>query len=398
MKPRCISLIITLTCLTALSINVSGQVTVDKVLYEIEKNNSSLAAMRKNADAEKLGYRTGLNPDNPSVEFNYLWGSPDATGNRTDLRISQSFDFPSAYIYSNRISELKSRQAEMEYLKQKKSILLEARLICNDLIYTNALRGELKKRTERAQLIADSYREKFTAGDVGILEFNKAQLILVNLTKDYEANEIARNSLLSELTRLNGGTPVSLDDTLFLAEAVAADFENWYRGAEANNPMLTWVRQEVEVSQVQEKLNTALSLPKMEGGYMSEKTLGSAFRGITFGISIPLWENRNTQKYAKARTLALQSAEEDSRLQFYNNLKLLHGRAVSLSSSLEDYKDQLRLFSNADLLREALDGGEISLLEYIFELSIYYESVDNLLAMERDLNSTVADLNQYRYP
>jgi outer membrane protein TolC len=396
MKPNSFAVIITLICLMALNIKISGQITVDNVLSEIEQNNSSLAALRKNIDAEKLGNRTGLNPDNPAVEFNYLWGTPDVTGNRTDLRVTQSLDFPSAYIYRNRISELRDSQAELEYVKQRNSILLEARLICNDLIYSNALKNELKKRTDSAQLIADSYRERFNAGDAGILEFNKAQLILVNLTKDYEANEIVRNSLLAELTRMNGGSPVTLDDTHFLAEAVAEDFENWYREAEANNPLLGWVRQEVEVSRAQEKLNTALSLPKMEGGYMSEKTLGSEFRGITFGISVPLWENRNTVKYARARTLALQSAENDSRLQFYNNLKLLHGRAVALSASLRDYETKLMMFSNADLLKEALEGGEISLIEYIFELSLYYESVDNLLAMERDLNRTVAELNQYK--
>lgn len=395
MKPGSISLIIILICLTSLNINVSGQVTVDNVLSEIEKNNTTLAAMRKNADAEKLGNRTGLTPENPAVEFNYLWGSPDATGNRTDLRISQSFDFPSAYVYRNRISELRNSQAELEFVKQRKSILLEARLICNDLIYSNALKKELKKRTESAQLIADSYREKFNAGDAGILEFNKAQLILVNLTREYETNEIVKNSLLSELTRLNGGNPVVLDDTQFLAEAVTADFEEWYLGAEANNPLLSWVRQEVEVSQAQVKLNTALSLPKMEGGYMSEKTFGSDFRGITFGISVPLWENRNTVRYARARTMALQSAEADSRLQFYNNLKALHGRAVALSASLGDYKDRLLVFSNADLLKEALEGGEISLIEYILELALYYESIDNLLAMERDLNRIVTEMNQF---
>jgi hypothetical protein len=129
---------------------------------------------------------------------------------------------------------------------------------------------------------------------------------------------------------------------------------------------------------------------------MSEKTLGSEFRGITFGISVPLWENRNTAKYAKARTLALQSAEADSRLQFYNNLKLLHGKAAALSASLKDYSDKLRQFSNADLLKEALDGGEISLIEYILELSIYYESIDNLLEMERDLTRIITELNKYR--
>ena len=43
----------------------------------------------------------------------------------------------------------------------------------------------------------------------------------------------------------------------------------------------------------------------------------------------------------------------------------------------------------------ALDKGEISLIDYILELSIYYESVNKLLEQEKYLNKILAKLNQY---
>jgi hypothetical protein len=35
------------------------------------------------------------------------------------------------------------------------------------------------------------------------------------------------------------------------------------------------------------------------------------------------------------------------------------------------------------------------LLEYIFEFSLYYESVNKMLELERDLNKSMAELNRY---
>ena len=41
------------------------------------------------------------------------------------------------------------------------------------------------------------------------------------------------------------------------------------------------------------KLSKSESLPKISAGYMSESVLSESFRGVTMGISLPLWENRN---------------------------------------------------------------------------------------------------------
>jgi len=370
--------------------------STEGIIAEVENNNTTLAALRKKADAERIGNKTGLTLKNPELEFNYLWGNPEAIGKRNDISIIQSFDFPTAYAYRNQISELRNIQVELEFESQRREILLRARQLCNSIIYHNAMQAELGRRVENARRLSDSYEAKFKTGEAGIIDVNKARINLLNVRKDAESNVIERQALLAELVSLNGGKAVDLTDTVYPLEALPADFEEWYAGAEQNNPLLQWLKQEVSVNRKDEQLSLAMSLPRFQAGYMSEKVVGEQYQGISFGIAIPLMENRNQVKYAKARSVAAQSAESDARLQFYNNLKALHARAVSLRKSLDDYRQNLQVYSNASLLQKALDLGELSLAEFLYEQTFYYVSFDNLTATEKELYDVVAELNRYR--
>ena len=391
MKQLIIALIITIV----FSSNLFSQNNIDSILSGIEKNSTRLSALRKSAESEKIGNKTGIYLQNPEFEFNYLWGNPSVIGNRTDVSITQSFDFPTVYRYQNQISNIKNKQVELEYQKQRNALLLQTRLILNDLVYVNAFKSELSKRLIHAQRIANSYKAKFDIGETNILEYNKAQLNLLNISKEVESTKIERIVLLSELTRLNGGVFIDFTDSIFQSPGIPVDFEQWYVIAEQNNPLLNWLKQEIEKSQKQEKFNKALSLPKLQAGYMSERIVGEQFQGVTVGLSIPLWENKNTIKYAKAYSLAVESIANDNRMQFYNQLKALHTKANGLQNSANDYRLNLLSFDNSELLKMALDKGEIGLIDYILELSIYYESVNKLLELERGLNKTLAELNQY---
>jgi len=379
----------------ALGFNLFAQNTIDTVLAEVEKNNTSLSAHRKSIDAERIGNKTGLTPQNPEVEFNYLWGNPSAIGNRTDFSIKQSFDFPTAYSYKNQISNLKNEQAELEYKKQRNEILFQTRVICVKLTYFNAIKIELSKRQANALQVADAYKSKYSAGEVGILEYNKAQVNLLNANKEVENNEIESNALLSELAMLNGGNAINFADSLFSMQTIPADFEQWFTLVEAKNPLLQWVKQEIAISEKQAKLNTAMSLPKFYGGFMSEKVVGQQFQGVTVGITIPIWENKNTVKYAKAKTIATQSIETDAKLQFYNIMKATHIKVVALQNNVTDYRSKLALFSNSALLEKAFIMGEISLTEYMYELSLYYENIQKLLEMEMNFNVAFAELMKF---
>lgn len=389
------AIIITVIGTITTCFSLFAQNSFDVVLSEVEKNNSTLSALRKQVDAQKIGNKTGIYLPNPEFEFNYLWDNPNDFGNRTDITVTQSFDFPSAYSYKKQITDARNEQVELEYQKQKKAILLQSRLICMDLIYINALQDEFVKRVNNAQVIADAYNAKFEKGETNIIDNNKAQLNLLNIRKEAEVLEINRNALLSELTLLNGGTEIQFSDKSYLSPEIPVDFEQWYLLAEQNNPLLNWLRQEIEINQKQEKLNLAMSLPKMYTGYMSEKIIGQHYQGINLGISIPLWEHKNTVKYAKAQSTAMQGIVADSKLNFYHQLKIQHARAISLRQTVNDYRGQIEIYDNSVFIEKALQKGEISLTEYILELTNYYGSVNKLLEAELEMNQAIAELSQY---
>lgn len=391
MKTRFISLII--ICLTCFSLY--GQNTVENVLADIERNNTGLLALKKKVEADKIGNSTGIFLSNPEFGFNYLYGNPNAAGNRTDINIKQTFDFPTAYSFKGRIADSRNIQVELEYKKQLITLLYRARLLCIDLMHANALKKEYDRRLSFARSIASSFKIKLDKGEAGILEYNKAQLNLLNVRKEVEKNDINRNFFISELTALNGGISVNLDEAVYSELIIPDDFENWYLQAEQNNPVLSWLEQEIEITGMQEKLNIAMSLPKISAGYMSEKVVGQQFQGITAGISIPLWENKNTVKYAKAKAIAVQSIESDNKVVFYSQLKTQHTKVKALQKNADDYRISLESLDNSALLKKSLDMGEISLTEYFYEISLYYESISTLLEVEKELNKAVALLSQY---
>jgi len=379
--------------LIVLSVNVHAQKNIDDILIQIDKNNSSLSAMRKSIDAQKTGNKTGIYLHNPEVEFNYLFGNPSSIGNRQDFSVSQSFDFPTAYFIKNKIADIKDEQSELEFLRFQKEILLKARIICIDLVYSNALKLEYQNRLNQAKELAKLYKLKFDAGDVNILEYNKSQLNLLNIQNKVDLIEIDRTSLVSELNLLNGGITTELTETVSQTPIITSDFDQWFAGAEVNNPLLRWLKHEIEIGKKQISLTKAQALPKMQAGYMSETVVGQQFRGISVGFSVPLWENKNSVKFAKANAQAAEAIATDNKLNVYNHLKALHARATFLQSNLTEYQSKLQLFSNKELLKKALDKGEISLIEYLLELSLYYENTNKLLELERDLNKVVAELN-----
>lgn len=365
------------------------------ILAEIEQNNTQLSALRKAGDFEKLENKTGIFLANPEFEFHYLWGNPSTMGQRTDISITQSFDFPTVYSHQNKISDLKNEQVALRYLKEKKALILEAKQLLYELIYHNAQLKQLDKRLEHAHSIAKSYQTKFRIGETNVLEYNKSQLNLLNLQKDYNSIKIERQSLLGKLKSLNGGNEIFFDQSEYLLLSLPADFEQWYAQAEAKNPLLNWLKQEIALKQYQVKLSKAQSLPKLQAGYMSEKLSGEQFQGLIIGLSIPLWENKNTVKSAKASTDAIQSFTFDRKLVFYNELRNLYEKAKSLQVITVDYNEQLNKYEHTDLLLKALDKGQITLIDYMLELSIYYTSENNLLELKRDLNLSLAELYQF---
>jgi outer membrane protein TolC len=367
----------------------------DNILQNIEENNTTLKVYREQAKAGKIENKTGINMANPEVEFAYLWGSPNTVGHRTNLDVSQSFDFPTAYRYKSQLAEGKNRQLDLVYDQQRRDILHQARLLCVELTYQSKMNEQLDERLKYAKELAEAYQKSFDQGNIDVLERNKTKLNYLNEEKALQINTVEINTLMMELQRLNGGLSFSANLKDFPVYTLPLDYQEWFERVRENNPSLRMGEQEIAISRKQEQLTRALNLPKFTAGYTSERVPGETLQGFSIGMSIPLWEGKNTVKHRKAQTVALQMQHLDSKLQFQNALKNQYDKAVKLSVLLEEYKEVLSVTNNRDLLKKALDKGQLSLINYLLELSVYYETIDKYLETERDYQLAVAELQQW---
>jgi len=375
--------------LTCLGFMAQAQSNIEQILQSIKQNNVTLNALRESAAAEKIGNKTGLTPSNPEVELGYLWGSPADIGARKDLSITQEFDFPTAYRYKSQLSKGMNRQVDIVLRQQEREILSEARGYCVELIYRNRLNDELAKRKMYAEKLATSYESLFEKGEINIIEYNKTKLNRLKIEKDLELNKVDIATLEAELKRMNNEQPLPASADRYEEYLLPKDFKEWSAEAKANNPMLLAASQEVELSRKQEQLTKAMNLPKITTGYVSERIQGTTQQGIMLGMSIPLWENKNTLRHRKAQTITMQSIQHDTEQQYNITLRTQYDKANKLSAMLEDYKQILHTSNNEALLDKAFEQGQLSLINYLLELSEYYDTVERYLETERDYHQAV---------
>ncbi len=365
------------------------------VLRDIEANNTELKAMRAHTDAAKAACRTGILPDNPEVEFGYLWGSPQSEGPRIDLNVTQSLDFPTAYVYRSKLADAEAQEAEMRYATDRKNLLAEVRQRCIRLIYCNIMQQEIEYHVETAQTIQKAYQQMFDKGEKSILDLNKVRLELLSARKELENNRIEQETLLGELVQMNGGQPVVLPDTVYPIAPEAEPFDDWYRRIEPFNPSLQQLQARQDANRRRIQLSKSLWAPGLSVGYKSEHTPGAVLQGIGVGISLPLWSNSRSIKSAMAEKTALLSEAFDLRTQYYSSLKSKYLEMERLKGLLDEYRATLSSLNTDALLLKALEQGEISLIDYILERRIYRKALHEAYETEYALQNALIELTVY---
>lgn len=373
-----------------------SQSTIDKVLSEIAKNNKTIQANTQYWNAQKVQYKTGNSLYNPTVEYDYLKGSPANAGNQTDVVVTQSFDFPTVYGKKNELAKQLSTQADLQLKAANQELLLEAKKICIELVYRNKLQVPLTKRKEATEKWLAHFNKKLANGDGTILDVNKAKIQLLEIKKQFLENASFIAKLNEQLTSLNGGNALVLNDLAYFDVPVVADFETLKKEIETQDYIRKTLEQDKIIAQKQIDVSKAMALPKMEVGYHYQGILGQTYNGIHTGISLPLWESKNRVKLEKAKMTFTESALTDHTNEHYYEIKQMYGRYESLKSILEDYQKINQSVEPLPLLDKALAAGQISVLEYFVELNYYNESQNSYLELEKEYYDVVASLLKYK--
>ena len=381
------------------------------LLQQIETNNKSLQANARLVSAQKLENRAANNLPDPTLSYSHLWDSDDKRVTEGELVVSQSFDFPTLYATRNRLNRLKATALDAQAAAFRQTLLLQAKEVCLDIILLHRRQALLDERLKNAEDLAALYDQRLRTGDANALETNKIRLELLNVRTESRLNRTALDNKLKELMALNGdqwpvpGRPLpdgqtpgagALGLTDYPAAPLPASFGTLCEELLAADPALQALQGEREAARRQIAADRQGWLPRLELGYRRNTEDRHPLNGVVVGFSFPLFENRSKVKAARVRALGLDYEQEAAASTARSELWQLYEEARRLQASMQEYEDTFARQQDLALLRKALDGGQISMIEYFVEVSVVYQSKDNLLELENRYQKAVARLYKSR--
>ena len=379
------------------TLTTRAQNSIDQVLKSIETNNKSLQANTKMTDAQKLEAQTGKFLANPSVEWEQMWGNRNNPGSEYTLTVKQSLDFPTTYSNKNKLANLKANMIGFQSAAYRQQLLLNAKQTCIEIIYLRKQKSLLDERLANAETMFALYKKRFESGDANQLELNKIQLELLNAQNQSRLNKAALTAAEEQLRNLNGGNPITFDATDYPAGEELINFDQLQAAFMEADPNLKSLTGDQEIANREVKLSRSLTLPKFDVGYKRNAAKDHvASNGFMVGVSIPLFENKNTVKKAKAQAEFVTASLEDNRLNLKTNLQQLYQQAEALQISRADYAKVLEQQRNIELLNKALNAGQLSVIDYFTELTTIYDSHQSYLDVEKEYHSILAQLYQYK--
>lgn len=376
---------------------IHSQLLFSEELENIEVNNTLLKALRTENDALKLQNLTGMNLADPEVSFTYMWGQPTDVPNKISVGVSQSFDFATLSGAKKRVANCQNNMIELDYKQNCLALMLEAEQELIGVVCYNALITMYDERISLLNRKSLSLHDALAKGEANVMEVNVADIELRSLQNDRQLAVIERDALLLELKRLNGGVELQFSAVEYPQVDVAKSFDEWYVEAEMKNPLLQYLRANIELSKEEISLSKSNNLPGFSVGYVNELVAGDNHHGVSVGLSIPLWSNSGKVKAAKASLNASQAQLEDAQLKFYVELQSQYERVITLQTLVNDYKDALTKLNNKAALDKSYELGHISILEYVQELQMYYDIIEKTILAERDYMNAYAQLTIYLY-
>lgn len=356
----------------------------------IERNNPDLLEARKTLEATTIGLRRGLNPADPEVEMEYNFGRE----REAEVALKQQFDFPTAYRYRKQIAGYETDKAEITFEKERNNILTDASVLYIRAIGLRKKIGLLRDRQGRIAALERYYKQMTERGETTVLEQNKIAALSLNTLSELRIRETEYQGVLDRLRRMNGGEAVEIG---------ASEF-----------PVLLGVRDSAEIAAIaastydmqlasidtliggrELKLSRSSWIPSLSVGYKATIADKKLTNGLLAGISIPLWQNRNRVKFAKADRERLSVSSANTYSRSYTELIALWRSFRNYETLYGQYRAYLGDTRSEALLEKALQAGEISMIDYLVELNIWYETVDTALQVEQELYLTQAEIGRY---
>ena len=378
--------------------------SLDKAITIGLSNNGYVEAQRTNITLEEQGRKQAVNLGKTRVGLQY--GQYNSYEDDFIFMVDQQMEFPTVYgkqkqLANSRVKgsefqlamtenglrrDIRLAWYELSYLRERKNLLLFEDTLFNKLLKASEIRYETKEI---------SLLEKATV-ETQMMEVKNA---LYLISSDILIQEQQLRLLFNDSVFLTFDTQ-EFSERLFL-NAVDSS-------AIANNPKLSFAKQQVEIAMAEQKVQSAKFLPDLTVGYFNQSMIGipspsgeittssDRLSGIQGGISIPLFfgSYKANVKSAKIRTDIANTRAEYYETVLYGRYEQKLQEVVKYRNSLNYYKDvalgqSVLIYKNA---QRSYDLDAIGYVEYFQNLKQGLNLRLNYLQILKQYNQAVIQL------
>jgi len=363
MRTKIIFTIILLAGITG----ATAQENYRQLMESIVNRSLSMKAARETFTADSLGLRRGLNPEDPTASVDFFLGS----GASFEMKVEQSFDFPTVYRHRNKIGKLGIARAGQQLDGRVRELLMEASDLYLSMAYNGAVVELLTRRTETIDSILKLTDIAVEKGDRTILDLlqarsmvSEARGLLVMAKSEYKQAEAA-------LRELNGGQPVKIKPGAYPDFAFSGSQEDFVEAAMAGDYNMESARTDSLIAARTLRLSRNEWLPQLVVGYRLDMDQGHPRSAIATGISIPLWQNRGNVKHAKAQISAANTRKADIESRLRVTFGNLYTQYQSASEALSAFDRSEQDYP--ELLSRSAAAGSITSIAHLISLVDWYE-------------------------
>ncbi len=371
-----------------------AQESMDNILDMIAKDSPRLKAASEAERADQADNARIRVLEAPEFEVGVLLGN-DNIGNRNDISITQSFDLATLSGKKGSLATALDRQASLRYQTELTDVIYDARILLSDIVYYNNLIETLRSYQSAMEVLLSKTERSLRAGEATAMDMGKVRLRLSSALTATSMAVTEREALVEYLRAISGHSDIDFTDTSFECEEPSGDFDSWLNAVVDNNPIMQYAESWEKSNELQLDIDKMAWAPKLDVGYMAELARNEKYRGVTVGVSIPLWSNAKNVRRSRAVLSQAKADGEWQRQELVTQATNAWNRARSLSQIASESQTSLEQSDTRALLDRALEAGELSVLDYLLELGMYYDAVKENLKVQQEYHHALSDLARY---
>lgn len=366
--------------------------TTDDIIDVIINNNPSyqISIFENLSEFNRQKAENALN--GAEIEVGQEWGDHDA-GQKFNVSISQSFDWPGVYNSRNKsLWALAQRNAASNQLSRI-SLEVTARSLLVDIVAQRQVNALLLSMANNISQMAEKAEKQWQERSITLTDYNKLRIDAARTSADYAEGVDQLYELESSLQLLAGTNDVIslINDDMPLLSLYDLDF---YLNQSSQSAEIKNARAELIYYENQEKVARKQALPGFSLGYDYEREAGVNFHGFHVGVTLPNYSKSNmlSAKNAVAAAQINQATVENEILQ---RISIDYSAAQSLKKQMDALGPAIALNDNIELLNKSYSLGQIELSHYLYDVNYFLEAQIQYIRLVRDFNKRVISLNRY---